>query len=57
MPKEWLEDLINNAPMMRIGEVWGVSPNAIMKQLPKKGLKSRGLGYWTTLAAQQSKAA
>lgn len=54
--KEELEVLVNNMPMTKIGEMFGVSDNAVKKRAKKLGIELKPMrGYWAKLRALSEK--
>ncbi len=50
--KEELEKMINEMPMSKIGEVFGVSDNAVKKRAKKLGIELKPMrGYWAKVYA------
>lgn len=54
VPKEELESLIKDTPMAKIGQMFGVSDNAVKKRCMKLGIELKPMrGQWTKIKAQK----
>jgi hypothetical protein len=52
--KEELEKLVESIPMVKIGDMFGVSSNSILKRCKKLGIPLKGRGYWAKLKSNNT---